>query len=77
MRVDEAHKRFILIYLRFGGRKGIAPEATFFMHMTRASSLTRMLSPPLSRVPRRRIFLNNNQLSTLPAPVFNDLTKLQ
>jgi hypothetical protein len=28
----EAHERFFSFYLRFGGRKGFAPEATFFIH---------------------------------------------
>ena len=38
--------------------------------------LTRAPAPPLSRVPRRVLSLNNNQLTTLPAIVFNGLTNL-
>jgi hypothetical protein len=42
----------------------------------RASSLTRVLPRPLSRVVRRSLDLDNNELTALPAEVFNGLMKL-
>ena len=33
-------------------------------------------APPLSRVPGRELYLDNNQLTALPATVFNGLTKV-
>jgi hypothetical protein len=45
--------------------------------LPRASSLTRVLPPPLSRVPRRGLYLYGNELTALPATVFNGLTNLE
>ena len=42
--------------------------------LPRASSLNRVLPPPLSRVSHRFLWLNNNQVTTLPETVFNGLT---
>ena len=45
---------------------------------TRILTDARAPAPPLSRVPRRVLHLdNNNQLTTLPATVFNGLTNLR
>ena len=56
------------------------PRVVWHAHaamLTRASSLTRVLLPPLSRVSRRFLWLNNNQFTTLPETVFNGLTNLK
>ena len=42
-----------------------------------AAMLTRVLRPSLSRVPRRNLILAVNELTALPAAVFNGLTNLR
>jgi hypothetical protein len=46
------------------------------LHVSPSLFLTRVLPLLLSRVPRRQIYLDDNEFTALPATVFNGLTNL-
>jgi hypothetical protein len=66
----------VLSACRWGHMPAVVWQAQAAM-LPRASSLTRVLPPPLSRVPRRGLYLYGNELTALPATVFNGLTNLE
>ena len=54
---------------------GTSPPHVHAAMLTHASSVVR--DPALARIPRRYLYLNDNQLDHLPETIFRDLTSLR